>query len=180
MELQESLLRRNGGRWDAPPALVVWDDEHQQRARAVVEQFGDTPRWGFKDPRTLLTVDGWLELVPTMEFVGTFRHPVAVARSLISRGGGKPPRWFRIWLDYNVRLLELHDRFDFPLISFDQPPDQYIETLGSLAGSLGLEADAASEFFEKGLRTQRPIERDDLPLSVAAVLDDLRQREWHP
>ena len=41
--------------------------------------------WGFKDPRALLTMPFWHAAIPGLEFVGTYRHPYLVAKSLNSR-----------------------------------------------------------------------------------------------
>ena len=85
MLLNEDILERSGGSWRAPPAAVEWAPDHVERAHAILAEHAERPLWGFKDPRTLLTLDGWLRLVPDLEFVGVFRHPARVARSLASR-----------------------------------------------------------------------------------------------
>ena len=75
--------------------------------------------WGFKDPRTVFTIEGWLEAVPDLRLVGTFRHPVPVARSLQRRGGRELGGWIDLWYLYNERLLKLRDRHSFDLVNFD-------------------------------------------------------------
>jgi len=47
--------------------------------------FHSSRLWGFKDPRTLLTLDGWLEALPEVSLAATFRHPLSVAGSLQER-----------------------------------------------------------------------------------------------
>ena len=61
MDLHEQLLADSGGSWKAPPAQVRWDTAHRQRRDAIIAQFRakHAARWGFKDPRTLLALDGW-------------------------------------------------------------------------------------------------------------------------
>ena len=85
MNLQRDILEASGGSWYEPPPVAEWSMEHYERARAILAQHAGAPVWGFKDPRTLLTLEGWERLVPDLDAVGIFRHPLRVARSLQSR-----------------------------------------------------------------------------------------------
>ena len=86
--LNEDVLRSSGGAWNAPPPVPSrWSADHERARRELLAEHAGRPVWGFKDPRTLLTLDGWLALVPDLELVGVFRHPMRVARSLERRNG---------------------------------------------------------------------------------------------
>ena len=117
--LHDDLLKENGGSWDNPPDTVIWGANHRLLRDSIISGYGGSGYWGFKDPRTLFTLDGWLEAVPRMRLAGVFRHPVPVAQSLKGRNGFSPERSFAIWTRYNERLLQCHERASFPIISFD-------------------------------------------------------------
>lgn len=153
--INADLLRANGGTWNKPPEKITWNDEFRARRDEFLAQVDRSGPWGFKDPRTVLTLDFWLEALPEMRFVGTFRDPVAVAMSLMAR-----PKWpedvnpIDTWIAYNRLLLKQCQTHAVPLISFDLPPDEYQKRLVEIAKGLGLkDADKAVEFFETDLRS---------------------------
>jgi hypothetical protein len=59
MDLQNEVLAASGGAWDRPPDAVVWSAEHKARRDALIATYPADRIWGFKDPRTLLTLEGW-------------------------------------------------------------------------------------------------------------------------
>src|SRR5439155_23365882 len=85
MELHEDLLRANGGRWDDPPLHVRWSARHEALRDEIIQGYAGAGLWGFKDPRTLLTLEGWLKALPDLVRLGIFRHPRLVAQSLQAR-----------------------------------------------------------------------------------------------
>lgn len=155
MELHEGMLARRGFSWKAPPpGAVAWTGEEREAARALVAAAAASGRpWGFKDPRTLLLAEGWLDLFPDARLVGIFRHPALVAASLKARSGSHVPREdaFALWAAYNRRLLALHDQRPFPVLSFDEPEDLLRARLDALLPGLGLRP-PPEPFFDRGLR----------------------------
>ena len=86
-ELHEAILGYNGASWDSPPNKpVIWTDDHRAMAINIVNETGHQGVWGIKDPRTLLVLDGWKELLTDLSFVDIFRHPLSVWSSLKLRG----------------------------------------------------------------------------------------------
>lgn len=153
MDLQDDLLRANGGDWDAPPPEVVWSAEHRARRDAIIATYPRDRIWGFKDPRTLLTLPGWLEVLPAVRFVGTFRHPLAVAASLYARNGVAIEKSLALWETYNRRLLDDQRQWEFPMVCFDWPPERYQHHLQVIAPTLNLTVPPMGfSFFESALR----------------------------
>ena len=172
--LNEEILSHNGGSWRAPPRAVQWSAEHVDRAREILAEYAGRPLWGFKDPRTLITVEGWLRLVPDLEFVGIFRHPGRVARSLASRPNLPVEDPIGVWRAYNERLLELHRRRPFPVLSFDDEPDVLERNFARAAGMLALTRGSEVEpFFTEDLRRMEA-EPVELPAEVSALYEELR------
>jgi hypothetical protein len=152
MDLQEALLVHNGGRWDVPPERLEWTDEHRAARDAIIGSYAGRDPWGFKDPRTLLTLPFWQEVLSDITFVATFRHPLRVAESLLRRNGGERERWIELWAAYNERLLALHARHGFEVVSFDGSEAAYRAALVRVVGALGLAPPAELGFFEPTLR----------------------------
>jgi hypothetical protein len=108
--LNEDLMAQFGGRWDDPPSFPAgWEftaavNPFLERAAEMIGQ----PRrqaWGWKDPRTSLTMPFWQRLVPEMKVVVCVRNPLEVTRSLFVRGNFNDPSQFRLWLTYYRQLL---------------------------------------------------------------------------
>ena len=175
VDLNDEVLAASGGSWDAPPPRVRWSAAHKARAREILASLAGAPVAGFKDPRTLLVIDGWLEVYPAMEFVGVFRHPAAVAASLANRSGMDRDTAYGLWKAYNRRLLALRRGRGFPLVDFDIDAVSYRATVERLAGGLGLDATGVAEepFFEEGLRNARGGEH--LPIALRWLHGRLRR-----
>jgi hypothetical protein len=100
------------------------------RAAALIEARSPQPAWGWKDPRTALFLDFWLDQVPAARFVFVYREPAAVVDSLRRRRD--PPmylqfrgavalerlgfprfragRALRVWHVYNAQILSFVER----------------------------------------------------------------------
>lgn len=108
-KLNEWLLGAVGGRWDTPEAVRYMRRDPQGMEHAachladrlaappVVEFLGPgrylrrrsafrlQEPWGFKDPRTSVTLDVWRRVFPQAKIVHIVRHGVDVAHSLARR-----------------------------------------------------------------------------------------------
>ena len=175
MNLHDDLFGSNGGSWDDPPARMIWSERHRNLRDEIIKEYADIPLWGFKDPRVLFALDGWEEVLPVISFVGTFRHPVAVARSLERRNKFGLEKGFKIWLSYNRRLLECHQKSAFPVISFDLDQDTYKQKLSELLTLLGLSLSPEKfVFFDADLRHGKE-EAYELPSEVRDCYDKLQK-----
>jgi hypothetical protein len=177
IRLHEDVLITSGGAWHLPPASVSWTPRQRKRRDEFIAAREGMPLWGWKEPRTLLVTDGWLEVLPNLEMVGTFRHPAVVARSLQRRHGNETPdMWLDVWLAYNGSLLRLAEDRGFPLIDFDLPAEEYQARLRAIIEELDLGAPGPEgEFFEASLRTsqQQPPPERVLPAEVKRTYERL-------
>ena len=173
MKFHEAVLAARGHAWnDPPPGRVVWTEAETAQAREIIAGYEGTPHWGFKDPRSLLCVEAWSELLPELNYVGIFRHPLAVARSLKKRGFTTIEDAVALWQHYNLRLLDLHRRQPFPVFSFEEPPEVLLAKIERVAHGLGLTQAVTEPFFAPELRQQQPGD-DRLPADVEATLQSL-------
>lgn len=167
MHLNNAVLEHSGGAWDRPPQqALTWTREHVVERDAIIAILRDGAGgpWGFKDPRTALTLPFWQEGLPDARLVGAFRHPARVARSLHARSRLSYEQAFELWRIYNGVLLREHARAPFPLVCFDLAEAAYLDALNRMAGELGLSTAGPGEpaFFERSLRHED--DGDELPV----------------
>lgn len=111
--LNDRILDRLGGAWDRPPSLPPgWESSpalkpERREAEALVG--GRTEPWGWKDPRTSLTVPFWKALLPAMKVVVCLRNPLEVADSLRARGYTSERFGLALWDTYHRTLDEAVD-----------------------------------------------------------------------
>ena len=138
--INEQILASNHGNADNPPQTIIWTKEQkQQRDQLITEFYEHSPVWMFKDPRTLLTLPFWTEGIPNIKFIGTFRHPLAVAMSLSQRSRHASislRQGVILWIEYNQILLKAFQQAPFPLICFDLPRKKYLEKLEQIIKEL--------------------------------------------
>ena len=152
--LNQHILKANGGDWSFPPVDITLRWQHKLAIRAVVAWLSIRKLRGLKDPRLLLLLKAWLEVIPSFALVGTFRHPAAVANSLARRNGMSLELANRLWLHYNTELIRWHKRFQFPIIEFNLADvEAYRSTIAALAKALRLRPDMVQlkDFIEAGL-----------------------------
>src|ERR1700679_93072 len=93
VRINKELLERLGGSWSEPPRPAAgWEQDAalgdlRARAREVLRaDFGQARLWGFKDPRTSLTLPFWEGLLGgEASYVICHRRPLDSARSLEQR-----------------------------------------------------------------------------------------------
>lgn len=194
MEINTDVLAAHGGNWKTPPVArdlgeapveteewpegaLPWPRAQRNARDIFLTGCPETHAWGLKDPRLLLTLEGWQAVLPQMRLVGTFRHPEAVAQSLLTRNKMPLEEGRALWLRYNQRLLALHQTAPFPLIDFDQPAEAYVAALTRVCQALDLpDPDAAAVFFDPALKTSVAATAEIADPEVAAVYAALQAR----
>src|SRR5215216_4224418 len=112
IKINDEILDRLGGNWYALPEFSEgWESSHElgdleQFARGNLhEEFAGVDLWGWKDPRTCLTLPFWQRVIGPMKYVICFRHPMDVASSLKRRDGFSTEQGVFLWLVYLQRVL---------------------------------------------------------------------------
>ncbi|MDG1064691.1 MAG: hypothetical protein P8O91_00630 [Luminiphilus sp.] len=154
VDLNDLVLASNAAAWDQPRHLVRWSAEQLKEARRLVTPVTASKCVAFKDPRTLLTLDGWVQAVPELRFIGIYRHPMHVAQSLNNRSGMPIDAGLDLWYRYNQRLWRHYCRRKFPVLCFDDEEALFKKKLKNILIDFGLyDGDKKIEFYEAGLRT---------------------------
>ncbi len=109
--INDTILNALGGAWDCPPRFCAGWERGDQFARlhaqAVVslEEFAGREPWGWKDPRTSLTLAFWQAITPDMKVVICLRNPLEVALSLAHRQAFSYALSLNLWTIYNRSVL---------------------------------------------------------------------------
>jgi len=186
LALNNAILAHSGGAWDSPPSRLRWMNRHERFRDSIITASSHQKVWGFKDPRTLITLLFWLEALEKekVHFVGTFRHPLSVARSLKARQSDMPiSRGVALWRQYNERLLAYHQRFKFPILNFDHDPALFVNSAIAAIRGLriaSLRVDRPLDFFDDSLVHQNKLderfawENESLMATVRDVHEKLK------
>lgn len=177
--LNDRIIERSGASWNHPPkGQVAWSEQDRNDGAALIRPYLDAGRtWGFKDPRTMWTVEGWLSLLPEARMVAVVRHPILVARSLAARGGLLSISYLEgldLWLAYNAELLRLVRRHEMPLLHFsagEALDRSFADRLCEVSQELGL-ARSPLDFFTEDLVNQREPE-GEMPAPVSSLYREL-------
>ena len=173
--MQEHLLQANGGSWDNPPRSVEWGNLHTAVRDLFIESRDGFEPWAFKDPRTLLTLEGWLDVRPDVALVGIFRDPLSVAHSLQRRNGFSLMKGLYLWQAYNERLLHWASTRECPLIEFSTRPGEMAVRLDLLIRAIGLRPPPSLEFFDPAL-AEGTDDATALPPDISALYARLQER----
>ncbi len=177
VDFHDQLLHANRGSWNKPPRRLRASPADYERALAIVASFPTELRWGFKDPRALLALDIWKQTIPQLQFVGIFRHPLAVAASLNKRSdGGMPlPTALTLWYHYNLQLLGEYKRAPFPILCFDWEEEHFHLRLNQLLSELDLPLLTVEQrFYAPQLRNFDARETEALPWRVRRLYQKLQ------
>lgn len=113
VRINNGILSDFGSGWDYPQRLSgEWHRNgsllrYRERAEALLKDFNDCEPWGWKDPRSSLTLPFWLSLLPQTRVVICLRNPLEVIHSLHRR---RPPA-------YTIGLMpwKIYDHLHAPL-----------------------------------------------------------------
>jgi hypothetical protein len=176
--LNDEILRELGGTWDFLPVMSPgWAEEERLnplrvKAEILVQECATHEPWGWKDPRTCLTLPFWASLTGvTMPFwygagsklkvVLCIRNPFAVFSSLRDRQHTPNVAGFELWSIYNQSVLNATLPTDRIVTNYDS---YFSDARGELRRVLSfLEMPAPEELIEH---------------AVLAVSDRLRHQQF--
>jgi hypothetical protein len=155
IELNDAIFDALGGSWWRPPEMPAgWQRRPEvealvPRAREILaSQFGETEgSWGWKDPRTSLTLPFWRQVAPQARCVVCLRNPTDVASSLL-RHEPSSHTWdsaIALWLRYTAEALENSWGEERLLVSYEDYFGDTERQLSRLAHFVGGDLDEVSE-----------------------------------
>jgi hypothetical protein len=110
VSLNDEVLNEAGAGWDCPPPVSTdWSapdfDRHRERARELAMPLAAHRVWGWKDPRTSLTLPFWESALGPVRVVLVVRNPLEVVTSLHRRNGFSIALSLTLWQIYAERVL---------------------------------------------------------------------------
>ena len=144
VSINDEILARFGGSWDEPPLLSPgWEtdpviDDLKERARRLIQDtFAKAKIWGWKDPRSCITLPFWQQLLPDMRYIISLRSPLDVSRSLEQRDKFSAEKSSDLWLTYVNYALEQSDGKPRLITFYEDLMDDCLSELRRLADFLG-------------------------------------------
>lgn len=122
LRFHEELLTEVGGEsmWAERPPPV--DDAVRRRADSLAKEASRDVPWGWKDPRTTLFLDLWLDVFPDALFLFMVRDPMSVVDSLCRRMDklfpGRNASWWRRNVGEHRWFLKMYNVFNAEIITF--------------------------------------------------------------
>ncbi len=177
VDFHEQLLADNKASWDKPPKRIHFDESHRRAAQQIIDGFAQSPLWGFKDPRSTLALSIWQELIPQLQLIGIFRHPLAVVQSLRRRAGHgiSTRQGMSLWYHYNQILYREYRCRPFPLLCFDWDEERFHEQLNLIHKQLKLKPlEPGQRFYTADLQNFSAQETAGLPWRVRRLYKKLR------
>jgi hypothetical protein len=168
LTLNTKILASAGGSWSDPPRysdILSLKGDFQHDIRELIQKRNETNSersWGWKDPRTSLTIDLYLPFIQQPFFVWCQRDPAAISRSLQKRNQIQPTRALELVeyyneqisnfiqrnLDLNVFVLEYENLIENPqlwinriidYLGLDPKPDQVKNAIDFVLDPNGLQ-----------------------------------------
>jgi hypothetical protein len=147
------------------------DEATRREAHELVASRAQPGRlWGWKEPRTVLFLDCWRDVLPDARYLFVFRNPWEVADSLYRRGdkavAADPALALRLWLHYNRAIIDFAT--DHPdrclVVGVRQVIGDPASVLGAVRTRLGLPVGRGQARFHENLFV-----RDDACRHAAVV-----------
>jgi tetratricopeptide (TPR) repeat protein len=143
VRLSDTVLGRSGGSGLSAPGELRWLPEDEAERERVLAPVEGHPAL-VKDPRTLLCWGFWAATPRPLALIGTVRHPLAVARSMVAWRRLPLDDGLRLWLAHAQPLLELADAGAVPLVDVDAEPAAFLAAVAAVVMRLGLDLDPAA------------------------------------
>ncbi|CAM3307764.1 tetratricopeptide repeat protein [Rhodothermus bifroesti] len=121
VEVNDEILRRLGSpadkeyTWSEPPIFYEgWERSNKFRdlkfrvIEFINKNMSKYKIWGWKDPRTCLTLPFWKDVIPNdkIKYVVCLRNPLSVAKSLQKRNNFPLEKGLKLWFKYNMLILK--------------------------------------------------------------------------
>ena len=112
--LNEAILKESGGSWDNPPPeenILATGKKIKSQIEDFIESKKVDPFWGWKDPRTTLTIKCYMPYIDNPHFIACYRKPNEVAESLNKRDNMPFEKGMSLAKIYNYRMAKFLEGF---------------------------------------------------------------------
>ena len=113
--MNERILSLSGGSWHEPPPeeniIEVGGNLFDEISELVRERKKEHQLWGWKDPRTALTIRAYHEHLINPHYIAVYREPEEVAKSLQIRNNFSIEKGLQLTKEYNKRISKFIKEF---------------------------------------------------------------------
>jgi len=114
IQLNNKILKSAGGGWDFPPSeekILVQRRKFENEIKKIIVEEGKLLIWGWKDPRTSLTIELYLPFLKNPYFLVCHRDNLEIANSLNKRDGLEIKQGLELTKIYNQRINEFFEKY---------------------------------------------------------------------
>ena len=143
---------------------------------------------GFKDPRFTILCEHVIARLKgqfNISYVGTYRHPIQVAKSITRRQKIiKYEEGYKSWYNYNSKLLRVLKKNKSPLIYFSNIYSIYKIEVSLLINYVEsqinhkLNINNGLKFFHTNLQNESSISNDKIPSECLSLLNELHEYRY--
>jgi len=159
-QLHQRILAANGlslEGFTCHETIVVPPAARAEATELIGRRRANARPWGWKDPRTVLMLDFWAELLPEARWLFVVRPPENVVDSLFRRGDTafivNPQHAIDVWVAYNRRILEFvhRNRNRAAVVDLEEVVADPAGLVATVANLLGTVLTPPPPLFEAGL-----------------------------
>ena len=159
-QLHQRILAANGlslEGFTCHETIVVPPAARAEATELIGRRRANARPWGWKDPRTVLMLDFWAELLPEARWLFVVRPPENVVDSLFRRGDTafivNPRHAIDVWVAYNRRILEFvhRNRNRAAVVDLEEVVADPAGLVATVANLLGTVLTPPPPLFEAGL-----------------------------
>ena len=114
ININDQILKLAGGSWDNPPPeskIIEVGKADEAGIRDFIRVKEKEPFWGWKDPRTVLTIRCYMPFLKNPHFITCYRKPQDVAGSLYKRDEMPIDKGLSLAKEYNQRMFSFLKEF---------------------------------------------------------------------
>lgn len=158
VKMNDKILAIAGGTWDRPPdhgriLALKSDKKLMAEVQSLVNSQSDT-FWGWKDPRTVLTIELFLPFVKNPYFIFCHRDEASIAKSINKRNGMQMDRALKLVRQYRERMTEFASSTQVPSLHI-QYEDYFKDAkkqFEDIRNFLGFSKEVSTEIIDKKLK----------------------------
>lgn len=147
LAINKAILHAAGGSWRHPPShevIMSVTRYDQQMVDLVARRDAEHELWGWKDPRTCLTLDKWAPLLSKPTYFVCHRRPHAVMFSLMQRNRMSWTEAGFLLREYEARMIRDGVLY---YLQYEQMLEDPKDAVRFMAGRLGLEPTPSAVAF---------------------------------
>ncbi|NEP01149.1 MAG: glycosyltransferase [Symploca sp. SIO2E9] len=163
VEFHEGVLHSQGiskEGWTLQSSIQV-QEQYLDKAKSIIQQRSLKSTWGWKDPRTILFLNFWHELIPEAKFLLIYRSPWEVVDSLYRRSDqvfhNNPNLAVDIWVNYNQAIIDFYDNFSdqCAILNIKQIALNPKSLLETVANKLDIPISSTASLYEQTLLNEQ-------------------------